>query len=123
MSGLDKNRKRNQTICFRMTPEERRELEARIIVSGMPKGKYFIQSLLYQEIRIAVGKYQSDRLSLEIRRLRERLNDINTENEELQETLADCRALMKQIIEITGGDSGVRLMANDFRTVMQDDEK
>ncbi|RGG14916.1 hypothetical protein DWY63_15000 [Blautia sp. AF26-2] len=123
MSGLDKNRKRNQTICFRMTPEERRELEARIIVSGMPKGKYFIQSLLYQEIRIAVGKYQSDRLRLEIRRLRERLEDINTENKELQETLVDCRALMKQIIKITGGDSGVRLMANDFRTVMQDDEK
>ena len=123
MSGLDKNRKRNQTICFRMTPEERRELEARIIVSGMPKGKYFIQLLLYQEIRIAVGKYQSDRLSLEIRRLRERLEDINTENKELQETLVDCRALMKQIIKITGGDSDVRLMANDFRTVMQDDEK
>ena len=123
MSELDKNRKRNQTICFRMTPEERRELEARIIVSGMPKGKYFIQSLLYQEIRIAVGKYQSDRLRLEIRRLRERLEDINTENKELQETLVDCRALMKQIIKITGGDSGVRLMANDFRTVMQDDEK
>ncbi|WP_442857755.1 plasmid mobilization protein [Blautia sp. AF26-2] len=120
---MDKNRKRNQTICFRMTPEERRELEARIIVSGMPKGKYFIQSLLYQEIRIAVGKYQSDRLRLEIRRLRERLEDINTENKELQETLVDCRALMKQIIKITGGDSGVRLMANDFRTVMQDDEK
>ena len=28
MSGLDKDRKRNQTVCFRMTPEERRELEA-----------------------------------------------------------------------------------------------
>ena len=25
MSGLDKDRKRNQTVCFRMTPEERRE--------------------------------------------------------------------------------------------------
>ena len=68
MSGLDKNRKRNQTVCFRMTPEERRELEARITVSGLPKGKYFIQSLLHKEIKIAVGKYQSDRLSLEIRR-------------------------------------------------------
>ena len=69
MSGLDKDRKRNQTVCFRMTPEERRELEARITVSGLPKGKYFIQSVLYQEVKIAVGKYQSDRLSLEIRRL------------------------------------------------------
>ena len=56
MSGLDKNRKRNQTVCFRMTPEERRGLEARITVSGLPKGKYFIQSLLHQEIKIAVGK-------------------------------------------------------------------
>ena len=61
MSGLDKDRKRNQTVCFRMTPEERRELEARIKVSGLPKGKYFIQSVLHQEVKITVGKYQSDR--------------------------------------------------------------
>ena len=74
MSGLDKDRKRNQTVCFRMTPEERRELEARITVSGLPKGKYFIQSVLHQEVKIAVGKYQSDRLSLEIRRLCPRFN-------------------------------------------------
>lgn len=37
MSGLDKDRKRNQTIAFRMTPEERQELEARIKVTGKPK--------------------------------------------------------------------------------------
>lgn len=98
MSGLDKNRKRNQTVCFRMTPEERRGLEARITVSGLPKGKYFIQSLLHQEIKIAVGKYQSDRLSLEIRRLWERLDSLETE--ELYEVLADCRELMKQIIKL-----------------------
>ena len=80
MSGLDKDRKRNQTVCFRMTPEERRELEARIKVSGLPKGKYFIQSVLHQEVKIAVGKYQSDRLSLEIRRLWERLEHLETED-------------------------------------------
>lgn len=123
MSGLDRNRKRNQVICFRMTPEERRELDARIIVSGLPRGKYFIQSLLYQEIKIVVGKYQSDRLSLEIRRLSERLNAVNTETKEIQDILADCRALMKQIVEITGDESSVELMANDFKTMIQDDEK
>ena len=73
MSGLDKNRVRNQTVCFRATAEERRQIEARITVSGMPKGEFYIQSLLHQEINIIVGKYQSDRLSLEIRRLRKRL--------------------------------------------------
>ena len=42
MSGLDKDRKRNQTIAFRMTPEERQELEARIKVTGKPKGIYLL---------------------------------------------------------------------------------
>lgn len=123
MSGLDKNRKRNQTICFRMTVEERRELEARITVSGMPKGKYFIQSLLHQEVKIAVGKYQSDRLSLEIKRLWERLDGLETENEEIYEMLADCRELMKQVIKITDNSQRTRLIASDFKTVVQDDEK
>ena len=116
MSGLDKDRKRNQTVCFRMTPEERRELEARIKVSGLPKGKYFIQSVLHQEVKIAVGKYQSDRLSLEIRRLWERL-------EHLDEVLADCRALMQQVIEITGDDCSVTWKASDFKTEILEDEK
>ena len=105
MSGLDKDRKRNQTVCFRMTPEERRELEARITVSGLPKGKYFIQSVLHQEVKIAVGKYQSDRL------------------EDLYEVLADCRALMKQVIEITGNGCLAAWTASDFKTEILEDEK
>ena len=121
MSGLDKNRKRNQTVCFRMTPEERRELEARITVSGLPKGKYFIQSLLHKEIKIAVGKYQSDRLSLEIRRLWERLDSLETE--ELYEVLADCRELMKQIIKITDNSCLVKWTASDIKTEVLEDEK
>lgn len=50
MSGLDKDRKRNQTIAFRMTPEERQELEARIKVTGKPKGIYFIEYRMYKYI-------------------------------------------------------------------------
>ena len=104
-----------------MTPEEHRELEARITVSGLPKGKYFIQSVLHQEIKIAVGKYQSDRLSLEIRRLWERLDYLETE--ELYEVLADCRALMKQVIEITSNDCSVSWTASDFKAEIMKDEK
>lgn len=100
MSGLDKNRKRNQTISFRMSPEERRELEARISVSGMPKGEFFIQSLLHQQIQIVVGKYQSDRLSIEVRRLGDKLNQQEAECEEIHEVLMECKALLKQFVEI-----------------------
>lgn len=124
MSGLDKDRKRNQTVCFRMTPEERRELEAHIKVSGLPKGKYFIQSVLHQEVKIAVGKYQSDRLSLEIRWLWERLEHLeHLETEDFYEVLADFRALMQQVIEITGDDCSVTWKASDFKTETLEDEK
>lgn len=101
MSGLDKDRLRNQTVCFRATPQERQQIEARITISGMPKGQYYIQSLLHQQINIVVGKYQSDRLSLEIRRLRERLDELNPVCPyETNEVLTDCKALLGQLIEL-----------------------
>ena len=105
MSGLDKNRLRNQTVCFRTTPEERREIEARIKVSGMPKGEYYIQSLLYQQIDIVVGKYQSDRLSLKIRRLREQIEKMNESMANVDLTvLEDFRATLKQLLELMERD-------------------
>ena len=121
MSGLDKNRKRNQTICFRMSPEEKRQMEARIIVTGLPKGKFFIDSVLYQKIGIAVGKYQSDRLSLELRRLREQLEKKNLCVEELNEILSECRALVKQFLEIVKANEEVILKYEDFKSKLTEE--
>lgn len=101
MSGLAEYRKRSRTVCFWMRHDERRELEARIAVCGMPKGEYFIQSLLHQKIQLHVGKYQSDRLSLEIKRLRETLEACDSNDVDLIPILTDCKALMEQFIEIT----------------------
>lgn len=98
MSGSDHNRKRNQTICFRATSEERKEIEARIKVSGMPKGEYCRQSLLNQKIEINAGKYQSDRLSIEIKRLRELTEQIP--QEQFQDLLQEIKALLGQLIMI-----------------------
>jgi hypothetical protein len=100
MSGLDKNRFRNQTICFRATYQERRAIEERIAVSGMPKGQYYLQSLLHQKIVITVGKFESDKLSLEIRRIREALMSVETDHDDLYAALVDCRALMEQLIDV-----------------------
>ena len=118
MSGLDKNRVRNQTVCFRATQEERRQIEARIAVSGMPKGQFYIQSLLHQEINIVVGKYQSDRLSLEIRHLREELEKISENDENvLYEPLMDCKALLEQLVDIvTANKEKYKIDTADFRT-------
>lgn len=109
MSGLDKNRLRNQTISFRMSLEERRQMEARIVISGMPKGQYFIQSLLHQNIQIAVGKYQSDRLSLEIKHLRKAVDEaIKDQNlTELRYLLSDIQALLQQLQSISNDSKDI----------------
>ncbi|OUQ55787.1 hypothetical protein B5E58_11765 [Tyzzerella sp. An114] len=101
MSGLDKNRKRNHMVSFRVSPEEQRELEARIKLTGMPKGKYIIESVLNKQINITVGKYQSDRLSIEIQRLYKQLQCIDSNSEELIALLEECKVLMEQFINIT----------------------
>ena len=93
MSGLDKNRQRNCTVCFRATPQEVQMLEARVKASGMPKGKYILESVLHQKISIAVGKYQSDRMSLELQKLRMALE--STDGAEQQEVLTECKSLLK----------------------------
>ena len=54
----------------------------------MPKGEYFIQSLLHQELNIAVGKYKSDRLSLELKKMREVLELDN--GRRIAKLLKDC---------------------------------
>lgn len=117
MTGLDKNRYRNTTVSFRVTPEERRQLEARIKVSGMPKGEYFIQSLLHQEINIVVGKYQSDRLSLELKRLKEQLNKLDTgDDEQTVDLLKKCKALLNELYKLAVQDSDEELEISDFTT-------
>lgn len=46
------NRKRDIIVNFRMSPEERRELEQRILLSGKKKQEYMIQSSLEQRLFI-----------------------------------------------------------------------
>lgn len=124
MSGLDKNRHRNQTVCFRVSPEERCQLEARIIVSGMPKGQYYIQSLLHQEIHIVLGKYQSDRLSLEIQRLREAIERLygHQEDNAIVSLFVDCRALLEEIAALMRKNPMDILESNDFIAKRRNEE-
>lgn len=120
MSGLVKDRFRNQTVSFRVSPEERRQLEARIIISGMPKGQYFIQSLLQQQIQTAVDKYQSDRLSIELRRLRELIETLEDDRQELLFLFSDCKALLEQLQAVTDGADNTKLQPSDFNVKTQE---
>jgi hypothetical protein len=64
----------------------------------MPNGKFIVDSVLHQKIDITVGKYQSDRLSLELRRLRLCLDKQESDTVEKEEALQACKALLQQLL-------------------------
>lgn len=106
MAGKDEKRVRSKTISFYVTPEENQQIQARIKIAGMPKGEYFIESLLHQKICISVGKYQSDRLSLEMKKLRIALENIKDEDS-LDDVLDECKALLAQLKSVIDDNSNL----------------
>ena len=54
MSGTHKY----PTISFRISPRERDEIEAKILVSGMKKKDYFVRSCIYNRVCV-VGKKET----------------------------------------------------------------
>lgn len=78
-------------------------MEERIKIVGLPKNEFMLRSMLEQRIEIRVGKFESDRLSLEVHRLKDALNGVKIP-EEAVNLLLECRALMEQIIQITNAE-------------------
>ena len=92
------NRVKCEHINFRMTPEERALIEARIKITGLSKSEYFLKTFMEQQINIAVGKYQSDRLSLEFKRLRESIMGIEMDSgNEAYQLLLECKSLLTEL--------------------------
>ena len=52
------NQHKNLTISFRITDAERKQIEARILASGMMKKDYFVRSCIYNRICV-VGKKET----------------------------------------------------------------
>lgn len=65
----EKNRKRPNTIAFRMSDEEKRLFEDRVAMSGLLKQDFIIQSLLFSEVQF-LGS------NIAIKKIEERLNEI-----------------------------------------------
>lgn len=99
--GISYHRERDFTIGFRVTPEERRNIEARVKASGLTRGDYFRETFNNQQISIRIGKYESDRLSIEIKRLRIALeNALSIGDADSVEIVKECMAVMNEMIAI-----------------------
>ena len=81
MRYIDHYRARDRAVTFRLTPEEYRQMEERIKITGLAKNEFMIRSMLEQRIEIRAGKFESDRLSLEARRLKDVLNSVEVPEE------------------------------------------
>lgn len=85
---------RRNTIAFWLSDEEKAQVEARIILSGLPKGDYYRKAVLGQEVAVTAGSYMSNRVAKVLEQILEHLRSGNAEDEQL------LLELIKQLVEI-----------------------
>ena len=88
------DRFRRNTIAFWLSDEEKAQVEARIILSGLPKGDYYRKAILRQEVTVTAGSYMSNRVAKALEQILEYLKNGNIEEEKL------LLELVKQLLEI-----------------------
>lgn len=119
---MQTTRLRNKTFAFHVTDEEKREVEKRILISGMSKTDYFIKTFLEQNIQLKVGKFHSDRLAVEIGKLNKNLSLINIEGNELIRVINETKSLLNQLLPFFEQCDKTTSIINekDFSTVDED---
>lgn len=76
-------REKDNVIAFRLNDEEKSKVEARIILSGLPKGEYYRRSILGQEVNVVAGSYMSNRVVIALERILEQISAGDTTEEAL----------------------------------------
>lgn len=108
MSGVHKN----PTISFRITESERRQIEAKIIASGMSKKDYFARSCIYNRVCVVGKKETVYRLVEELREMQTVIQEVAEQlgkeettltNEGLQEIQTDFLNMLKAILWMLDG--------------------
>lgn len=90
-----KDQHKNPTISFRISPRERAELEARILVSGMRKKDYIIRSCLYNQVCV-VGKRET--IYILVEKIQEMQNTLEEIKRQIESNKTD--RLPKNIAEL-----------------------
>ena len=94
MACRREDRFRHNTIAFWLSDEEKSQVEARIILSGLSKGEYYRRSILGQEVIVTAGNYMSNRVAKVLGQIALHLENGNTEDEKL------LLELIRQLLEV-----------------------
>ena len=98
MPGLNKNRKRPNTVVFRVSNEEKIAIETKIKISGLKKSEFLLNSCFENVLNVVGGKYGSDRLSVQVENMNVLLKKTENVYDKNQKLIADYA---NQIVEIT----------------------
>lgn len=100
MPGLNKNRKRSVTIAFRVTAQEAERINQRVKISGLSRRKYFMDTFLGQKIELRGGCFESNRLASELKKIRMKLEMLEVNSQQVEETIDECYALLTELSKV-----------------------
>ena len=106
---------KNPTISFRITDAERKQIEARILASGMMKKDYFVRSCIYNRISV-VGRKETiyplvqtvNALYLQLLEMQKAFTTTNTSYilpslEDIKELQTEYTNMLSAIIDLLDG--------------------
>lgn len=109
------NKHKKPTISFRITDAERKEIEARILASGMKKQDYFVRSCIYNRICV-VGKRETiyplvqtvNALYLQLLEMQKAFTSTSTSDmlpssDEIKELQTEYTTMLTAIIDLLDG--------------------
>lgn len=98
----EKARKRNTIINFRVTPEEKKRIEARIALTGLDRAEFFIESCLYQTVLVKGNVRTFREYDRHMKKLAEQINqDLKLENID-SELLESMRMILEILDRLFG---------------------
>lgn len=99
----EKARKRNTIINFRVTPEEKKRIDARIAMTGLSKSEFFIESCLYQTVLVKGNIRTFSEFEHEIRQLSSQF-DKNIALEHMDPVQQESLRMILEILEKLFGE-------------------
>lgn len=96
----DHNRYRNTSITFRLTADERDAVHFRSRVLGLPLQEMFLKTFLNQPIEVTMGMFDSERVAIELRKLRKEIDTLPADDQQIRDEIRKCRICLEQILEV-----------------------
>lgn len=122
MPGLNKNRKRPNSMSFRVSNEEKIAIETRINVSGLPKSEFYIGSCLEKKLEVIGGKFGSDRLSVQLENmnvfLRNAENIYNKNQKIIEDYTEEIGAITKRLNDLNEAVVEIQKMNLEYQKVI-----